>query len=150
VGEQVDFTGRRFAQMPALRWILLVALLLSGCSSTQGDVPLPASTPFERSSTEEAEYLRLFRAGYESGRRGLLSTYCLFGADWDNPVLVARSQGWGAGQDEGFTAWVAELEQATADKDRTRLLLLFEALGDDAHAAVDDILGDKSPAIRRW
>ncbi|HEX6812905.1 MAG TPA: hypothetical protein VF384_14875 [Planctomycetota bacterium] len=129
--------------------IVLAAVLWSGCVSTQDAVPLPATTPFERSSREEAEYLRLFRSGYLSGRRGYLSTCCLLGDDFDDPVKVARSQGWSAGQDEGYLVWVAEVERAIAAQDRRRLLVLFEALGEDAGAAVEDSLADKHPRVHR-
>ena len=137
-------TRRTLAQMRTSNSILLVAVMCSGCISTQDGIPIPAITPFERSSVEEAEYLRLFRAGYESGSRGYLSTYCLFGADFQKPVLVARSQGWTDGQGEGYLVWADAFERAIAEKDRGRLLKLLESLGDDASAAVEDVLADKS------
>ena len=139
-------TWRRSVQTRTRDSILLGTVLWSGCVSTHDGVPLPATTPFERSSEEEAEYLRLFQAGYVSGRRGVQTTYCLFGADFENRVLVARSLGWTDGQAKGYLLWAAELDQALAERDRGRLLVLFESLGDEASAVVDDLLADK---IRR-
>ena len=120
--------------------IFFAALLGLGCATVNEGVPLPATTPFQRSSVEEAEYLQFFRSGYEAGRRGMLSTYCLFGADFDKPVLVARSRGWTDGQEAGLLAWSEQVEQAIAAKDRSRLLILLESARDDASAVVDDLL----------
>jgi hypothetical protein len=137
-------TRRTPVQMRTSNSILLVALVCSGCIANQDGIPIPVTTPFERFSVEESEYLRLFRAGYESGCRGYRSTYCLFGADFQKPILVARSQGWTDGQGEGYLVWADAFERAVAEKDRGRLLKLFQSLGDDARAAVDDVLADRS------
>jgi hypothetical protein len=126
--------------------LTLMVLLCCACVSGEPATPVHAVVPVGAGDdVVAAEYQRSFRAGYDSGRRGRMVTACLFGSDFEDPVKVAWSRGWHAGQEEGWNIWLEEYEEAVLAKDRERLIALFERADDavsaeEIHRQVEDIL----------
>ncbi len=91
------------------RFLALILLLgfVAGCASTL-DVPLPATTPYDRNAKARKGYLEAYRMGYKDGLSGGHGAADSFGRD---QISSARNLGWFDGQNAGVAAADAQYQK---------------------------------------
>lgn len=125
----------------ARSWFVVV-LVASACASGPSAALPPATSPYPPSSREEFEYQNLFVLGFAAGRDGRTSTYCLFGAQLNDPALLARSHGFEDGQAAAAVAYFVRRDERMDAATRDRLCALLATPGPVACAVAQEEFED--------